>query len=145
MLSFFSDKLKSLFLRNVIFSDAGSSEREKEAVTYTLFLDLLYECEQHVYEGEIHQYYCSTVTLRTFSPLDLTLQDILSFFSGGEGIPPTGFETSSSLRFSRASVLPTASICAVSLTLPTCYHDQPEVFKQKMLIAIMNHGGFGLW
>ena len=74
----------------------------------------------------------------------MCLQNILSFFSGAEAVPPVGFETQASLYFSSSAVLPTASTCALSLTLPTHYYNDPIAFKEKMTFAIMNHGGFGL-
>ena len=75
--------------------------------------------------------------------IGVSLESILSFFSGGESVPPMGFETQPVLYFSSSAVLPTASTCAITLTLPTCYHNQSENFKIKMTFAIMNHGGFG--
>ena len=79
-----------------------------------------------------------------YSADDINLQSILAFFTGAEAIPSTGFQPPPTLRFSHSNVLPTASTCAVSLTLPTCYHDKPDTFRQKMVFAITHHGGFGL-
>ena len=45
-----TDKIKML-LKNVMYSEEGSTEREKEAATYMLFLDFLYEIEENVHEG----------------------------------------------------------------------------------------------
>ena len=45
-----TDRLKGLFT-HMVFSKAGCSEREKEAATYMLFLDLLHDCEEQVHEG----------------------------------------------------------------------------------------------
>lgn len=45
-----TDHIKGLYT-HIIFSEAGSSDREKEAATYMLFLDLLYECKEQVCEG----------------------------------------------------------------------------------------------
>ena len=73
-----------------------------------------------------------------------TLPHVLSFFTVGETIPPTGYDAKPSLRFSRSNVLPIASTCALSLTLPTRYFDDPVMFKAKMIFGFMNHGGFGL-
>ena len=44
-----------------MFSEIGSTEREKEAATYMLFLDMLYECEDQENEGNYH-----TVVIETF-------------------------------------------------------------------------------
>ena len=37
--------LKALFRRRALYSEAGSTEREKEEATYMLFCDYLDECE----------------------------------------------------------------------------------------------------
>ena len=71
------------------------------------------------------------------------LHNVLSFFTGAEIIPPLGFEITPSLRFSD-SMLPTASTCALQLVLPTSYYNNEEVFKEKTIYAMLNHGGFGL-
>lgn len=71
------------------------------------------------------------------------LHNVLSFFTGAEIIPPLGFEITPSLRFSD-SMLPTASTCALQLILPTSYYNNEELFKEKMIYAMLNHGGFGL-
>lgn len=71
------------------------------------------------------------------------LHNVLSFFTGAEIIPPLGFEITPSLRFSD-SMLPTASTCALQLVLPTSYYNNEELLKEKMIYAMLNHGGFGL-
>ena len=75
---------------------------------------------------------------------DLTLSSCLSFFSGAERLPPIGFETDCALNFNRDNIYPTASTCALTLVLPTKYHDDYIQFKDKMLFGFANHGGFGL-
>ena len=40
-----------LLSHSVKKNEAGCSEREKEAATYMLFLDLLHDCEEQVHEG----------------------------------------------------------------------------------------------
>ena len=66
------------------------------------------------------------------------LHNVLSFFTI---IPPLGFEITPSLS---DSMLPTASTCALQLILPTSYYNNEELFKKKMIYAMLNHGGFGL-
>ena len=44
------DRLKGLFSK-IYFSEEGSNDREKEAATYMLFLDLVYDCEEKTGEG----------------------------------------------------------------------------------------------
>ena len=54
---------------------------------------------------------------------DLDISDCMVFFSGTERLPPTGFDTECTLNFNSCNVYPTASTCALTLTLPTKYHD----------------------
>jgi len=49
-----------------------------------------------------------------------------------------------SVQFSSYIEYPTASTCALEITLPTKYHDSPKDFNAKMIYALKNHGGFGL-
>ena len=72
------------------------------------------------------------------------MKTVLAFFTGAEDIPPLGFETTPGLRFCNSIVFPTASTCALELTLPTKYHDNEEVFREKIIYGMLNHGGFGL-
>lgn len=74
----------------------------------------------------------------------VTLGQVLSFFSGAEYPPPLGFNIPPAIYFSATNVFPQASTCALTLTLPTKYFDQPESFEEKMIYALKNHGGFGL-
>ena len=48
------------------------------------------------------------------------------------------------LYFSPVAEFPCASTCALELTLPTKFHNSPDMFKEKMIYALLNHGGFGL-
>ena len=77
----------------------------------------------------------------------VTLATVLSFFTGAEEIPPNGYGTiiQPHLNFNDIQPYPTASTCAIALTLPTRYYDQPyENFKKVMDTAMICHGGFGL-
>ena len=76
---------------------------------------------------------------------DLMLSQVLSFFTGAEYPPPLGFDTDPTIRFCNSLEFPTASTCALEMTIPTKYHDSPQDFHDKMLYAFKNHGGFGLW
>jgi len=71
------------------------------------------------------------------------IRSVLSFFSGGEEIPPMGFDYEPQVNFNEDNVYPTASTCAVQLTLPTKYK-QYESFKSAMTQGFLCHGGFGL-
>ena len=69
---------------------------------------------------------------------------ILNLFTGSESIPPCGFPPGKPvLSFNSSNPYPTASTCALELTLPTKYDDYQE-FKSKMDQAFSMHGGFGL-
>ncbi len=74
---------------------------------------------------------------------ELTLEDILIFFSGSEEVPPLGFVPSPTISFNNTSIYPKASTCAFTLILPTKYDNYME-FKDKTIFGIKNNGGFGL-
>ena len=71
------------------------------------------------------------------------LGTVLSFFSGADKIPPIGFD-SCTLNFSESNIYPTASTCALCLTLPTKYAENYSAFCHFFLYGLRNHGGFGL-
>lgn len=76
----------------------------------------------------------------------VTLEMVLSFFTGAEEVPPNGYGplVQPCLNFNDTQPYPTASTCAIALTLPTKYYDQPyEKFKKIMDTAMLCHGGFG--
>lgn len=57
-------------------------------------------------------------------------------------IPPCGYD-SVTLNFNYEAIYPTASTCALELTIPTRHTDY-NVFKQHMDVAFLMNGGFGL-
>ena len=75
----------------------------------------------------------------------MELSDVLSFFSGSQYLPPMGFDTPPALRFKSEEMFPLASTCALELTLPMKYHDDPTAFLDKVVFGMKNHGGFGLF
>lgn len=75
---------------------------------------------------------------------DVSLSSILMFFTGAEYPPPTGFQNRAEMWFDSESVFPTPSTYALVLTLPTKYYDNSEMFIEKMIYALNNHGGFGM-
>ena len=75
---------------------------------------------------------------------DLTLEEILSFVTGADKVPPSGFQPSPSITFNQDNVYPKASTCALTLILPTKYHSDYVAFKNKLTFGFKNHGGFGL-
>ena len=128
----------------VHYSKAGSLERVKEEATYMLFLDLLYYCEGN---------YCALCALTNLTDKNMytdegspevTLEEVLNFFTGATYPPPLGFDVPASVWFSPTAEFPQASTCALQLTLPTKYYGNPERFHDKMVYALKNHGGFGL-
>lgn len=76
--------------------------------------------------------------------VSLGLEDCLAFFSGANSIPAAGFDDICTLNFSPSNMYPTASTCALVLTLPTRHHGNYAMFREKMLYGFANHGGFGL-
>ena len=136
-----------------MFSEAGTSELHKEQATYMHFRDLLEELESELLLGGLLTscdiFSCTCVLLDGVqaegdetAPV-LHLGDCLSFFTGANRIPPIGFH-GCTLNFSSSSIFPTASTCALTLTLPTKYYDNYHEFKEKVMFGFYNHGGFGL-
>ena len=58
------------------------------------------------------------------------------FFSGAAKPPPLGFPDKPTLEFSSSNVYPTASTCALVLTLPTKYHGRYTEFKRAMFVGL---------
>ena len=71
------------------------------------------------------------------------LHTILNFFTGADEAPPMGFPFSPELNFNGTDHYPTASTCAVQLTLPTKFANYCD-FKKSMDTGFLFHGGFGL-
>ena len=71
----------------------------------------------------------------------VSLEKLLIFFTGAQSYPPLGYG-SATLQFNSDYEYPTASTCAIELTLPTKYRIYEE-FKQVMNIALLYNGGFG--
>jgi len=76
-------------------------------------------------------------------PRIITLEKVLAFFTGAEYLPPLGYENVT-LQFSSSNPFPTASTCAIELTLPIQYGQCYQRFKQSMNTALLCYGGFGL-
>ena len=75
------------------------------------------------------------------------LEDVLTFFTGADGVPPLGFRKPPrpQLHFlhDKTCTLATASTCDLVLRLPTC-HAAYEDFQEKMILSFRGHGGFGV-
>lgn len=68
---------------------------------------------------------------------------VLIFFTGSDEEPLLGYPHDPVLNFNKEKHYPTASTCAIELTLPTRYPDY-QTFKSSMDYGLLNHGGFGL-
>ena len=82
-------------------------------------------------------------------PAEITLEVVLTFFTAATEIPTNGYpnHVTPTLKFDHAMPFPTASTCAIELTLPTMYADKVSSyppFKEAMDTALLCHGGFGL-
>lgn len=126
------DDIREL-LADIKFSEKGSSARQKEEATYIYFIDYLEECERAT-EGQ--ETVCEGI---------VDLPCILNFFSGANEVPPQGFPFTPRITFNSDNIYPTASTCAVELTLPTKYHLDYQCFKNALDYGFLNHGGFGLF
>ena len=99
---------------------------------------------QPIYLKSVHHYQVALVTLLTGGCTDVTMGDILSFFTGADTIPPLGLGDAT-LSFNHTNPYPTASTCGLCLTLPTMYSKDYMSFKKYFTFALLNHGGFGLY
>ena len=125
------------------FSTKGSNEYKKEENTYMLFRDLIddYESMQLIT--------CMVRTLYIIyyvfigNPDIVSLEDVLSFFTGATRIPIGGFDCQASLTFSADACYPSASTCALQLVLPTQYYNNEELFRDRCSFAFKNPCGFG--
>ena len=132
-------------LLKVVFSDAGSNMRVQEEATYMFFIQLLNESEGEIlFDSSL--IYCVLLHMHADPKEtgDLTLEEILSFVTGADKVPPSGFQPSPSITFNQDNVYPKASTCALTLILPTKYHSDYVAFKNKLTFGFKNHGGFGL-
>ena len=64
-------------------------------------------------------HHLDTFTFLTRGSNEVSLKDILCFFTGSSAVPPFGFDIDPTLSFSHNAVYPTASTCTFSLTLHT--------------------------
>jgi len=90
---------------------------------------------------------CSVLVSDERSNCGLKLPDILTFWTGADGIPPGGFGQMLQLQFySRGSDerrrLPSASTCSLILWLPRDCSD-PEDFMSMIKDAVNMSAGFG--
>ena len=123
-----------------MFSDPDSEDVKKEQMSYVFFRDLLEEVESKIpLSSECFLcffIYYNFVTVVVDGDTDLTMGDVLSYFTGADSIPPLGFDDAT-LSFNNTNPYPTASTCALCLTLPTMYQDYAS-FKEHFIFALCN-------
>lgn len=122
-LSLNKEQFQSLFKIN--FSEEGSNKRffeEETMYSWELFL-------QDVCDGNIQA----------------TLEELLSFITGADQIPPTGFSKCIDIIFYATETgvkrLPHASTCSLEFYLPRGVGD-PNIFKEMMLMSLKECIGF---
>ena len=76
---------------------------------------------------------------------DVSLKDVLAFFTGADREPTTGFPEVPQLVFLHGSDnFATASTCSLCLRLPTRHHTSYEAFRSSMILSFLGHDGFGV-
>ena len=84
---------------------------------------------------------CTDGTVTTESGQQVSLEAILIFFTGSDREPPLGFNPKPTLKFSEME-LATAGTCDMGFCLPI-KHDSYDVFKEKLVLSLLGHDGFG--
>ena len=75
---------------------------------------------------------------------DVSLGDILQFFSGSTKLPAAGFNCTPKIYFTDELCLPRASTCDLSITFPRSFGSLSyEDFKAKMNMCVCDSFGFG--
>ncbi|XP_069105066.1 uncharacterized protein [Argopecten irradians] len=74
---------------------------------------------------------------------EVSLNDVLSFWTGATDLPPLGFTKSLEVAFGSTKQLPSAHTCAMVLTIWRGF-GEPEEFEQAITKAIQWSGGFHL-
>ena len=71
----------------------------------------------------------------------VTLEDILAFFTGADRPPSLGFQPYPTLHFCNDE-LASAQTCEMGLS---AYHSHKEYkkFKEKLILSLLGHDGFG--
>lgn len=108
-----------------------------------LFLDFLYDCEGNQFFND-NGCYCMLPCSLIEKKLQVTLRQVLSFFTGTEYPSPFGFDITTSVSFASTGDFLLASTYALQITLPTKHFDKVDEFRNKMLYTLQNHREFGL-
>jgi len=59
------------------------------------------------------------------------LEEVLFFFTGAMRLPIGGFDCGAILKFSPSGYYPSANTCSLELILPTQYHHDESLFKER--------------
>ena len=128
----------------------SASHRQSEAASYIHFMDFLDDVGGEVLSIMFIYDLCNLIDGCAFEEtpdgkVTVSFEDLLIFFTGAEREPPLGFPKEGKLLFlhQRNEQLATASTCDLILRIPTC-HDQYVDFKNKMVMSLTSHGGFGI-
>ena len=74
--------------------------------------------------------------------VEISLGDVLAFFTGSDKISLLGFPNKAVMQFTQSGIYPTASTCSITLTLPTT-HEDFSAFASHFIEAVRGHNGFG--
>ena len=126
-----------------MFSEQATNDREREEATFLYFFDFLDECQsRHSISCAIVCIIADHICYCTGGKLDVTLKDVMIFFSGSNEVPAVKFSPAPSLHFNKDNLYPTASTCSLELVLPSKYYSYKD-FKKSMTTGLLCHGGFG--
>jgi hypothetical protein len=121
-----AEYMKTLLVTKFCDRD-NRKQRKNEEAAYMYFNHVLAECEEKT--------------------VDLSLEEVLSFFTAEEREPPTGFPCIPQLLFHEErpdKVLTTASTCFLTLTIPVV-HKSYSAFKEYFILSVKCHDGFGTY
>ena len=107
----------------VKYSPNGSNYRTKEEAIVYYWFEYISDCAEN--------------------PSNVSVQEILKFFSGSSKMPASGFDGTPKIQFCNEDRLPSVSTCDLLITFPRpmgllSYQD----FKQKMTDCILGSYGF---
>uniref|UniRef100_K1Q5Z4 G2/M phase-specific E3 ubiquitin-protein ligase n=1 Tax=Magallana gigas TaxID=29159 RepID=K1Q5Z4_MAGGI len=107
------------------FSPVGSNHRQQEDEAIYCFESFCSDCEAGI--------------------LEVSLEDLLAFWTGASEVPPLGFDHKLRITFNENSqyLLPIAHTCTLVIRLWRGYND-PDQFRCDMIKAITWTGGFHL-
>ena len=75
---------------------------------------------------------------------DVSLGDVLHFFSGCDKLPSTGFTVTPSIKFTNMDMLPRSSTCDLSIMFPRSFGLLSyNEFQEKMDMCVQESFGFG--